>query len=51
MVTGAAVLVDATTGQLGVAVSSQRFKDEIKPMETWQGLLAFWSGTAIWGFG
>ena len=25
-------MVDATTGQLGVAVSSQRFKDEIKPM-------------------
>jgi trimeric autotransporter adhesin len=30
-VTGAAVVVDAN-GQLGVAPSSQRFKDEIKPM-------------------
>ncbi len=31
-VTGAAVLVDATTGQLGIATSSARFKDAIEPM-------------------
>jgi hypothetical protein len=33
IVTGAAVMIDATTGQLGTVVSSQRFKDEIKPMD------------------
>jgi hypothetical protein len=32
-VTGAAVQVNATTGQLGVATSSRRFKQEIKPMD------------------
>jgi hypothetical protein len=32
-VTGSAVLIDATTGQLGTVVSSQRFKDAIKPMD------------------
>lgn len=26
-------MIDATTGQLGTVVSSQRFKDEIKPMD------------------
>jgi hypothetical protein len=31
-VTGLAVLVNTTTGQLGVMSSSARFKDEIKPM-------------------
>ncbi len=32
-VTGTAVLIDATTGQLGTILSSQRFKDAIKPMD------------------
>jgi Chaperone of endosialidase len=32
-VTGSAVMIDATTGQLGTVVSSERFKDEIKPMD------------------
>ena len=32
MVTGVAVTIDATTGQLGTLASSQRFKDQIKPM-------------------
>ena len=39
-VTGSAVVVDAT-GQLGVAPSSERFKDEIKPMnEASEAILA-----------
>jgi hypothetical protein len=33
-VTGTGVVVDPNTGQLGVLGSSQRFKDDIKPMET-----------------
>jgi len=33
-VTGATVMVNTTTGQLGIgAISSRRFKDEIKPMD------------------
>jgi len=33
-VTGAAVMVNTTTGQLGIGgISSRRFKDEIKPMD------------------
>src|SRR5205814_2435280 len=32
-ITGSAVLIDATTGRLGTVVSSQRFKDAIKPMD------------------
>jgi uncharacterized coiled-coil protein SlyX len=33
-ITGAPVVVNSPSGQLGVAPSSQRFKDEIKPMDT-----------------
>jgi uncharacterized coiled-coil protein SlyX len=33
-VAGATVMVDLNTGQLGVVTSSQRFKDDIKPMDT-----------------
>jgi uncharacterized coiled-coil protein SlyX len=32
-VSGSAVMVDSGTGQLGVAPSSQRFKEKIKPMD------------------
>jgi len=32
-VSGSAVVVDSMTGQLGVAPSSQRFKERIKPMD------------------
>ena len=32
-VSGTAVMIDASTGQLGTVVSSQRFKDAIKPMD------------------
>ncbi len=31
-VTGSAVLIDATTGQLGIATSSERYKDDIRDM-------------------
>jgi trimeric autotransporter adhesin len=33
MVTGLAVYVDTTTGQLGILGSSERFKEDIKPMD------------------
>src|SRR5437660_3942950 len=32
-VSGSAVVVDSSTGQLGVAPSSHRFKEQIKPMD------------------
>ena len=38
-VTGAQVLVDASTGQLGIAVSSRRYKEDILPMADVTGML------------